>query len=112
MKSWKIWYIDGTIISGTTVQEWIDSPSTNVLGVYEFLEWSNGLKLSNLHCYGDWYWMNLDGSIGQSLSNTFDGTFIEANNPVGSILKQGGMTGNAEILQVYSSMLEEAQNGN
>lgn len=109
---WKIWYIDGSIISGDTLDDWKQSESTGILGIYEFIGWSNGLKLSNLHCYGDWYWMNSDGSIGQSISVDTDGHFINPNNPIGSILKQGGMTGDQQILDIYQQMLIEAQNGN
>jgi hypothetical protein len=109
---WKIWYNDGTIVSGESIQDWIDSPSTGILGIYEFVDWSNGLKLSNIHCYGDWYWMNLDGSIGQSESFDTNGMFIPSNNPIDSILKQGGMTGNTEMLSIYSLILEETKNGN
>lgn len=109
---WKIWYTDGSIVSGTTIQEWSAAPSTGVLGVFELVGWSNGLKMSNLHAYGDWYWMNTDGSIGQSTSVDIDGHFVDANNPTGSVLKQGGMTTNENMQDVYSEMLVEAQNGN
>lgn len=113
---WKIWYNDGTIVSGNSVQEWIDAPATGVLGVYELVGWSNGLKMSNLHCYGDWYWLTEDGSFGQSSSIDTHGTFVEPNNPPNSILKQGGMTGDTEMSAAYSLMLTEAwveaQNGN
>lgn len=109
---WKIWYNDGSIISGDTLDEWSQSPSTGVLGVYEFVGWSNGLKMCNLHSYGDWYWMNIDGSIGQSVSVDIDGNFVTPNNPDGSILKQGGMTSNSQMQDVYSAMLQEANNGN
>lgn len=109
---WKIWYTDGSIVIGDSLKEWEASPSIGVLGVYELVGWSNGLKMCNLHCYGDWYWMNTDESIGQSESVDTDGHFVIPNNPVGSILKQGGMTGNQQIIDVYQQMLMEAESGN
>jgi hypothetical protein len=42
MSSWKIWYNNGLIITGSTVEEWIASPEDGVLGIYEFLGWDNG----------------------------------------------------------------------
>jgi hypothetical protein len=109
---WKIWYVGGSTISGDTIEEWDAAPSTGVLGVYEFIGWSNGLKMCNLHSYGDWYWMNTDGSIGQSTSVDTDGHFVNPNNPTDSVLKQGAMTTTKEMQNAYSAMLMEVQNGN
>lgn len=109
---WKIWYSDGSIVSGTTPEQWNAAPATGVLGIFELVGWSNGLKMSNLHAYGDWYWMNTDGSIGQSTSVDTDGHFVDPNNPTGSVLKQGAMTSTEEMQNAYSAMLVEAQSGN
>ena len=110
--SWKIWYSGGGVVSGDTLEQWIAAPMDGVLGVYEFLGWDNGLKMGNIHVYGDWYWMNQDGSIGQSESLASDGTFIQANNPVGSVLKQGILVSQEEMNTAYTQMLNEASSGN
>jgi hypothetical protein len=110
--SWKIWYNNGLIITGNTLSEWDSAPSDGVLGVYEFLGWDNGLKMGNVHVYGDWYWMNSDGSIGQSTSLKSDGTFVEPNNPVNSILKKGILVSQKEMNTSFNQMLNEASDGN
>jgi hypothetical protein len=112
MSSWKIWYNNGLIITGSTVEEWVASPEDGVLGIYEFLGWDNGLKMGNIHVYGDWYWMSNNGSIGQSESLTTDGTFVNPNNPNGSFLKRGGMTSQEEMNIAFNQILIEASDGN
>jgi hypothetical protein len=112
MKTWKIWYSGGGVVSGNTLEQWIAAPLDGVLGVYEFLGWDNGLKMGNVHVYGDWYWMSPDGSIGQSESLATDGTFIEPNNPNGSFLKRGGMASQEEMSSAFSQMMAEASDGN
>jgi len=110
--SWKIWYSGGSVVTGNTLSEWISAPSEGVLGIYEFLGWDNGLKMGNVHVYGDWYWMNPNGFIGQSESLKTDGTFIEPNNPIGSIIKQGKMVSQEEMSLVFSQMMAEVSDGN
>jgi len=111
MYSWKIWY-ENEIITGTTIQEWIDAPSEGVLGVVQHKELYKGHKSASVHSGGDWYWMLPNGVV----QNTSDSTYtidywVPCPAPPEAITKKGKWTANENMLQVSKEMIEEVKNG-
>lgn len=101
---WTIWYVDNKL-TGTTVQEWIDAPDTDVLAVYRLLARDEFGNLGHICLGSDWYWMLPDGGIGESLTTSDNpGEWVELNAPEGAHVKRGRWSSDERIQQVYDDL--------
>lgn len=108
---WKIWY-ENEVITGTTVQEWIDAPDEGVLGAIQYKGLYKGYKSGSMHGGGDWYWMLPNGTIQNSSESTYDVNFwLPCPAPDGAFPKKGKWTSEERINQVILEVRNEFANG-
>ena len=68
-EKFKIWYQDGSILVGESMDDWISFPNEGVLYIYE---WTSNGNLAKVNSASDWYWIHPESGVGCSQSSGWE----------------------------------------
>jgi len=108
MVNFRIWYLDGTIVDGSTIEDWTVAPENDVLVIGSYLYTDDyNRKIGQYYAYSDWYWM-IDGEIYQNnISSPEDvNAWVDNPAPEGAISKRAIWTTDEHMEQVINEMWE------
>jgi hypothetical protein len=93
MVSFRIWYVDGTIIDGNSESDWIAAPDNGVAMVAAYYGNDEyGRKLGQFLSGSDWYWM-FENDLYHNSYSTYEVDFwVDNPAPEGAISKKGKWT--------------------
>lgn len=110
MYHWKIWYADGSIIEGSTEQDWAACSHENVIVVLEcFGRDENNLFLGRINSGCDWYWME-NGEVRQSNDSAVTpGEWTPNFAPQGAIVKSGIYVADDVFDAIHAQVIREIE---